>query len=400
MKHLKYLFPLLLVTLFISSCSEDDGPIPPNEAPTSSIDVTALTIGALDSFTVNISATAASTNPLNTLAVQKDGVVLPPAGITLDDMSIGGNPKLLLGDDKNSFNYKVRVITDLVAGDVIDYEFVITAENGDRTTEIVTVSVDVPMDPPSVDLVGTEVTIGETLLQIPIKVEQGSADLSTIAVYENGALATPSRLTLGAMSVWSENPYTLPASLQSSFEETLLVSLPTTTDTFNYMIIVEDASSLKDTLAFDVPITVGTAIDSMKMDLMLENAGGPEGQGAINLITGESVGSDDAGAHLRDLGIDDSLPVATNWLQQIAAANATEELRIPASAVDFASIQYKEDIQDIYDAGTAITESDKLNGGEVFVLKTLSGAYVLVQIESVNVVTDSNEDSYTINAKF
>lgn len=399
MKHLKYLFPLLLVTLFLSSCGEDDGPITPNTNPTSSIDNSAITISPRDSFTVFLTATAASTNPLNTLTVQKESVDLGLDVVWVQDAPIGGNPKVLFGDDKTSFNFKITVLTDLEQGQSADYQFVVTADNGDLTREIVTVTVPQPTTPPDITLTG-DITEANDLYQVPIQVTKGDADLSTIAVYENGALAAANRLTLGAMSVWTDNPYTLGASMQGGINETLLMNIPTTSGNYSYMIIVTDAANLMDTLAYTLTLDLGTPVDSMKMDLRLLNAGGPQGQGAVNLITGESVGSDDPGAHLRDLGIDDSQPNATNWLQQIAKANATEELRIPSTAVDYASVANKEDIEAIYNAGTTIAQTDRLEGGEVLVLKTLSGAYVLVQIASVNVITDSNADYYSINAKF
>jgi hypothetical protein len=396
MKLMKQLFPVFLMMFLLASCTEDDGPGTGIFLPTS--DITTLTptvIQANGSFQVSLSADDGD-SPLNTLTITKDGSNVSLSNIKYNGSPAAANPRLLLGADKTSFTYTIDVQTNLAADESATYAFVIAAENGDETTEVVVITAEAAMDPPILVISGT-ITESNNLLQVPLTATLGSDSLSTIAVYENGVLAAANRLTLGAMTVWNMNPYTLPSTFKDGFSETLLISLPTTNGTYSYLIIVSDPSGLTDSAAFDAEVDLGTPVDSIKTMLVLANSAGPSGTGGVNLITGAQTGSGAAGAHLRDLGID-SGPVATNWLQQIGAGNATETLKL-ANAADYDGTTTKEEIESYFDNGTAVT-ADKLVGGEIFALKTLTGVYVLVRVDAVNVTTNNNADFYSLSAKF
>ena len=396
MKFLKQLLPLFLIVFYLASCTEDDSPIPGTTTPTSSIDKQFVTIPANGTFNVVLSATAGE-SPLNTLTIRKDGFTLDAAEIMIDGGSTI-NPLVLTSALKDGFTIDIDIATDLGPGESAVYTFEIEAENADVTSESTLVEVEAAMDPPVLTLNG-DIIESNDLLQVPLNATLGSDSLHTIAVYENGLLAASNRLTLGAMTVWSENPYSLPSEFKGGFTETLLMSLPDTSGNYNYLIIVSDSSGLADSVAFSAELDLGTPVDSIKTNLSLLNSAGPSGTGGVNLITGESTGSNDASAHLADEGIDSDEPAATNWLQMISAGPATATLKL-ATGADYDGTGTKEEIEAIFNGATAITTSDKLLGGEVFVLQTTGGAFVLVRIDSVNISPADNDDTYTLSAKF
>ena len=396
MKFLKQLLPLFLIVFYLASCSEDDNPIIGGTDPTSSIDKQFATIPANGSFQVTLSA-AAGDSPLNTLTIRRDGFTLDAATIMIDGGSTI-NPLVLTSALKDAFTFDIDITTDLGPGESSVYTFEIEAENADVTSESILVDVEAAMDPPVLDLNGDIIEVND-LLQVPLSATQGSDSLHTIAIYENGSLAAANRLTLGAMTVWSENPYTLPSEFKGGFTETLLMSLPDTSGNYDYLIVVSDPNGLSDSVSFSAEINLGTPVDSVKTNLMLSNSAGPAGTGGVNLITGESTGSSDPGAHLSDEGIDSDEPPATNWLQMISAGPATETLKL-ATGADYDGTDTKENIEAIFNGATTVTVSDKILGGEVFALKTFSGAFVLVRIDAVNIAPADNSDSYTISAKF
>ena len=396
MKLMKQIFPLFLTMFLLASCATDDGPGTGIFLPTS--DITTLTstvIPVNGSFQVSLSADDGD-SPLNTLTITKDGANVSLSNIKYNGAAAAANPRLLLGADKTSFVYTIDVQTNLAANESATYAFNIVAENGDQTTESVVVTAEAAMDPPVLDFNGT-IAESNNLFQIPLKATLGSDSLQTIAVYENGVLAAANRLTLGAMAVWANNPYTLPSNFKDGFTETLLMSLPTTNGTYSYVIIVADPSGLADSVAFSAEVDLGTPIDSTKTMLVLSNAGGPMGTGGVNLITGAQTGSNNAGAHLKDMGIDQALPAATNWIQRIARGTATETLR--SVNVDYDGTKTKEEIEDYFNNGTTVTAA-KVQAGDLFALKTLTGVYVLVRVDAVNVTTTNNADFYSLSAKF
>ena len=399
MKLLKNLFPVLLIALMWASCSEDDGPGTGAVLPVSDIDRTSVVITSNGSFSVVVDATAGD-SPLNTLTIRRDGNLVDDADIMINGSSTL-NPLTLTGALKDGFSFNIDIQTDLGAGESAVYSFIIDADNNDNTTESVTVSVEDA--PPVLEVTGgvsDYLTEPDVLITIPLVGTQGGSLLSTLSVYQNGALITDlSRLSFGA-TTWTENPRLLLTSETDGFAEDFVISAQSTVDTSAYMLVLTDDGALADTVSFFIVTEdPGTPVDSVKTNLMLFNSGGPVGTGGVNLITGEGTGSNDPGAHVVDEGIDDNLPAASNWLQQISAGNATANLRLAASNL-YDTVTTKEEIEAIYNDGTDITVSDPLSGGEVFVLERTAGGYILFRIDQVNVTVDNNDDNYLISAKF
>ena len=402
MKLIKQLFPIFIVLALWSSCTTDDTPIPGVTSPSSSISSNAETITPGDSVTVTLTANDGD-SPLNTLTIQKDGASIATTSVLVNGSQPASATILLFGADKSSFSYDITIIPTLMDGESATYTFIVAAENGDNTVESIFIDAVAPNVPPTLvqnvpgDWIG--VAPGE-LLTDGITATQNGGLLSTFAAYENGILMEANRLSFGT-TLFTENPRNLTTGEQDGFAVDLVVAAHQEGDMRTYMYVLTDVDGLTDTMRYNVTVDAGTPVDSVKVNLTLSNAGGPTNRGGVNLITGAQTGSNNAGAHLKDQGINTSLPAATNWIQKIAAGQATETLKQVTTVTNYDDIATKEEIQDLFDNGsTTVTETSKIVGNELLVLKTKSGAYVIVRVDEVVVKTTDNTDYYTLSAKF
>ena len=199
-------------------------------------------------------------------------------------------------------------------------------------------------------------------------------------------------------TVFPENPFVLAGDARTGFEWVVRVKAHAS-GVQTYAFEIADVDGETERVSID--ISAGTLIDSNKVVLLL-NAGGPANTGGVNLITGESVGSMNAGAHLIDKGIDTDLPAATNWIRRIAPG-ANAEVRIlganPPEGFTFANVTTKEQIQAAYETGTMITESDVVNVDDIF-LVFKNEKYILVIVRAVTETVDNNNDKYDLEVKF
>lgn len=405
-----YLFAVLLVSAaLITSCTED--PITGGAiGPGTSSSTTASEIIAQGSFDINVTGTAGD-NPMNSLAVQKDGVNIPLSAITINSTAAAANPILLFGDDKNSFNYDMTIQTDLAAGEASNYTFIITDEIGETSTESAFISVSDVMTPPTLTRDGSQnalsIVPGQQFTHKLTGIA-GSSDLATLEIQEDGVAVDASRVDVSGQTMIS-NPIAIGSGEAQGFTDWMVdVRAADTEKTSTYLYILTDAQGQMDTVTRVVTTVIpGSPLDSIKTQLNLFNSAGPAGTGGVNLITGASVGSGDAGAHLRDIGINNDLPSDVNWRQQIGAGNATTTLKEITSAAQpegfsYSSVDTKEAIIAAFNAETNIVEtaSTSVNAGSMFVLLTSTGTYMLVNIDAVVPNPADNTDYYEISAKY
>jgi hypothetical protein len=130
---------------------------------------------------------------------------------------------------------------------------------------------------------------------------------------------------------------------------------------------------------------------------VLLNQAGPAGTGGLDLDEGIGTGSSDDRAEIRDLGIDVGLPASDNWLQQIAPANDAIIATVNQELM-FDEVITSAAIVDAFDANNAVTETARLEGGEVFAVKR-GEDYYLIRIAEINVVTTDNSDNYVLDIK-
>lgn len=155
------------------------------------------------------------------------------------------------------------------------------------------------------------------------------------------------------------------------------------------------------------------------------NQAGPANTGGLDLDTGESVGSKDMRAEIKDQGINLDRPATDNWRRQISGANGAEvrtvKLSDLAENLKFSDIKFKEQILDAFAKGKALdgvdifrnSRGDKIatddDGnekvsqpmavGDIFAVKRDNKHY-LIECVKVNNTTNNNNDSYEFNIKF
>ena len=177
-------------------------------------------------------------------------------------------------------------------------------------------------------------------------------------------------------------------------------------DSVMYTAIITDDEGLTDSASVSLfnrlPLT---RIERDLSGTLLLNAGGPAGQGGLDLDTGEGTGSQDTLAEIADRGIDTDLPLEDNWLLQIqpvdgAILRQVSETYLTEQGLTFADVEFVEEIVGAFES-TSVDEprSNALDGGEIFAIFD-NDRYYLIEIAAVNVTTADNSDSYEINIKY
>jgi hypothetical protein len=267
---------------------------------------------------------------------------------------------------------------------------------------------------PSIDLVsgtipGTTVSYvtdvdtvapGESFT-IKLDASNGSSPITIIELLENGNTVDPSRI------IWDGDPaQSNPNPVGDAGATTLDWSVTVTTpadveDVYTYDIILTDSSALEASVTVTIstvvpspPVTVGT------MYLLLNQAG-PAGQGGLDVDSNTQTGTTTGNfpiADIRDQGIDQSQPVASNWRQQIAPINGTT-LKAAAATLVWDEIQTQEDLAVAYAAAAEISESAKVAEGDIFFVLTTEGKVFGLSVVDIVNTTNDNQDRYEFEAK-
>lgn len=243
---------------------------------------------------------------------------------------------------------------------------------------------------------------------VEITTADADGNLNTVSFLRNGTsvVASSGNVRSDATTPIAANPILLFDGDRSGFTRTYFLRTPPDAgDSVTYTITVED----EDGLTASEEVTLVNALPLTRIERTLEgillNQAGPAGQGGLDLDLGEGTGSQDTLAEIRDRGIDQNRPNASNWLQQIAPVGDAV-LRIPSTAfltennITFESVQFVEEIIGAYNSSSVDEpRTNELSGGEVFVVFD-NDRYYMIQIRSVNVTTDNNQDSYVIDIKY
>jgi hypothetical protein len=147
---------------------------------------------------------------------------------------------------------------------------------------------------------------------------KGTANLRVLRVLEDNVLVDVNRITFPFEG--GANPLLLNANPES-LDFTITIQSHDVISERTYSFVLEDVNGATNTISLKINV-VGTAVTLL--DGVLFNQGGPVGRGGLDLDTGESTGSNDPKAKIRDEGIDLGRPLASNWRQQISGANGSE----------------------------------------------------------------------------
>ena len=265
-----------------------------------------------------------------------------------------------------------------------------------------------------------DVIIGESFT-VKIKLDKGDNPLNSVEIQEDGSKLATDRFTINGGAITTNNAFAITGADQDgvTYSITINPGAHAVDDFTIYKFIVTDTKPA--TASVDIAITTtalpGTPL-SMSISGVLFNQAGPAGTGGLDLDAGTGVGSSDATAEIRDLGIDCALPNATNWRARIGTLNGANMLKVDASQLEnftFDNVDKIEPIIDAYNTGvaladgesqsctgspTAVTDvSDAVVAGDMFVILA-NDTYYLIRIDNVNATTDNNDDNYELSIKY
>ncbi|MEM6346983.1 MAG: hypothetical protein AAF927_24055 [Bacteroidota bacterium] len=237
--------------------------------------------------------------------------------------------------------------------------------------------------------------VTETEFFVKVTATQGDDLLNRLAVSEDGSDITElTRLTFDGDAAGS-NPTPLPTEAQTGFTWTIGIVSAKDPGTNTYTISVTDATGNSTQVSFDIVTEAGLETAT---GYLLFNQGGPAGTGGLDLDTGDGTGSSDPEAEIKDEGIDLGAPSNDlNWKQQISAANSAS-IRIPDAGLEYDALNNRTQLEAAYDAGLDVTITDKVEIGDVYLVKNGEKYYVIKTV-NITVTPNDNGDNYEFEIK-
>ncbi|HHH50439.1 MAG TPA: hypothetical protein ENK52_05635 [Saprospiraceae bacterium] len=405
------LWLLLAVIIFMPSCTDDIIIDPTVIAPSVSLVqedpylYSDATLAAGEWFEIKVSVSK-NDNFLRTISVLEDGVKISDytARLTYNGDAFEANPKLLTDLEKEGFEWVIGIKAHEESDVTKKYEI----EISDDAQEVSSTSINITTEtvPPSFSFLeeapywweNVSIEAG-TSFEVKLVAQAGSSPLASVAVYEDEVLISDlTRLKIDAVE-FTANPQAVTAEAQTDTSWVIRIKSHDGFGKKTYKVVVMDEAGNSDFREIDV--SVGTAVTSLEGKLLF-NSGGDRGTGGLNLLTGVGTGSSDASAHIKDMGIDLSKPLAENWLKKIKGINGSI-LRKPGANLlegfSFQNIQYSEEIVGIFEGSTEIIESAPIILGDIFTVKN-GDNYFLLEVTAVNSTVDNNEDSIEFSIKY
>jgi hypothetical protein len=241
---------------------------------------------------------------------------------------------------------------------------------------------------------------------VNVKATAGDNPLKTLTIKDNNSTISVStdRLTIDG-SAANVNPILLAGADKTSFDYVIGIKAHSGNEARNYTFEVADDAGNISTLTLKItvaatPVTTLTGI--------LFNQSGPAGTGGLNLLTGESTGTQaaDVNSQIRDMGIDSSSTVTGTWKQKVGSLNGSVLKYIKkgqngvAENFSFGGVAYKEELASLWEKGSAsFTVSEKVNVGD-FIMVFHKNTYFLIEVKEINVTTNNNADNYKFDIKY
>ena len=381
---------------------------------------TNTTVPVNSNFTVRVS-TSAGDAALNTFTVLENGAPIDFNRIQVSEPAVGSNPVLIL-NEAWQIGFTWDITFQAAAANAVNnsYSFEIRDENDN----IDVVSVNVTTEAAVVEIVGpTAEAVAEgnfitgsavfpsgVPFEVLIDAQSGSSPIQSLTVLEDNVIIDDLTRLRANDQEFPANPWVFTDGLDS-LNAVISIRNAESGDHL-YEIIVTDANGEASTVPIEIfGQATGTSLTNSLTGRLLFNQAGPAGTGGINLFSGESVGSSDASAHLRDEGIDLSVGASINWNQQISGANNSIIRLVNAfdqpEGFSFEGIQFQEEIQELFatgqdltlmnDAGRVITPFVIV--GDIFAVQN-GGDFFLVQVTNIVVSDDTNDDFYELSIKY
>lgn len=421
MKQLTFLTKILFLLLtisFWSSCEEDGTggggsgfTLPPVVELQSGAGLVSspTTVDPGATFMVNVKAEKGDLS-MATFTVLEDGIAIDANRLNYNTAGAGAlnNPYTLNTGEQSLFDTNIEV-TAHTDGGTRTYTFRITDSEGntdDTNVEItvITTPLAIGLDGSNGGLVANATFPAPSTMTFQLQATKGASQLSTFSVVENDTLVSPWRVRfntsndLSTATTATSNPIDLIDDEKNGINWFVWVASHeggTSTYTFR---ITDEASESEEV---SLEITVESLVELSGK--LLFNAAGDTGTGGINLMTGEGTGSSTAGSHLKDSGIDVTMP-GSDWIKKIAPINGAT-LRIPttdSSVNNFGSVTTAAEIADAFNFGTTTTLTEVVNIGDTFLVQGMDGTIFLVNVTNINETTTSgdNGDYYELAIKY
>lgn len=404
------MFALILFT----GCADDGTDLPGSSAATTLFFVQEAGVifddDSVDTgapINLKVSATAGGED-LASVSFRVNNTLAAAGSFDVDGVASTGNPAPLSGADQQSFVKTFTVNAPTTANETNEYRIVVT-DAAQRTAFISVFVTTRPNEPAEVSFVTGQDQISRddtvsanALMTFQINAEQGEAPMSSFSVMRNDTLISLSELTFSGL-IADNNPVALTGADQDSLNVTVSVNASKRSDVIDvYKFTITD--ELQNSSS--VSATIFTSPTVLQAKLLL-NQSGPQGQGGINLFTGESTGTVESDptsdlAHIRDQGIDLDKVAAENWIQQIAPMNGSL-IKVPAVGLEFDALNTSADIEAAFnDTGSSdleFADGEKVAVDDVYLIEN-SGSYFIIRITDINVTTGDNLDFYEMTIKY
>ncbi|MCF8244034.1 MAG: hypothetical protein K9J37_03070 [Saprospiraceae bacterium] len=260
-----------------------------------------------------------------------------------------------------------------------------------------------------------------TIVYVTVSATKGTKALQSLSFFEGATNIPLDDITVDGITPASDVHAILSPTDAMTFEIGIKVNAAAGTAT--YTISVKDEGGLSDEAPFEVIVTAPETPLSMTLvgaTINLWNQAGPVGFGGIDLDNGNSTGSSDALAELRDMGIDSLAGSGDNWRRRIGGVGGTSVRFAGNGSVEFGNVASKEAIVSIYDNASDLLPastytsgnidvwgnfkvSDTVNEGDAFVVyKSSNNTYYLVVVNTITETTTlaDNTDKYNVSIKY
>lgn len=268
-----------------------------------------------------------------------------------------------------------------------------------------------------------QVELGGTFT-VKLRTTPGTNSIKTITILEEGVKLSTSNFTVkeNGQTLTSNNPLLVVGNSKGGSIYEITIQAAATEATKRYTFEVTDDGSLTDQVAIDIT-TKGAQLTELTGKLLL-NQDGPEGQGGLDLDTGESVGS--IATNTGNPAIDTSYKRAeindegnvtknsTEWRQVISPTNGAavryvDKTKLPEN-FSYENVKTETEIISAFDLGIKFTpvmengmvvdfESNKVQVGDVFTVKTADNRYFIIKVTKIVVTPNDNKDYYEFSIK-
>jgi hypothetical protein len=400
------LFVALAIVFSINACEEDIGGPGGGGGGTGTAPDVFLSSGAGlvdfsatvndgEVFTIELNGSAGD-DEMNSVTVTEDGLSVASSRLSING-DVGNNPALLVGGERTSFTWTIDVTAHSDAS-TKTYEFEVADAAGRTNSATVSITVNAAM--PMLSVIGNtdiDACPAEGFL-IRISATLGEGDLSTISVTENGTPVSVDKLNYlldGILTPFVNNPDNLPTELVGGFaDQEFVFRAPEATGTITYVITVEDING--QTGSANIDFTVDASAAGMSASIQVFNNSGPKPGGAdLDALLQISSTQDDA--DIVDAGNDGG----GNWQMKIVPDNVNgaviraidETVGCNISGFDFSEITYAVLIENAFNNGIDISETDALEVGDRFTAMA-NGKHYLIEVVVKDMSDAANDNQF------